>query len=66
MLCIIVLLGEREDYIIIALREGHVTVGVSLGSGSYQADVRPKRGSIRFDDNQWHHVKVVRETREVR
>ena len=62
---ILFLQGEGEDYIIIALKEGHLTVGVSLGSGSYQADLRPKRGNVRFDDNHWHYVTVVRETREV-
>ncbi len=49
----------------IALREGGVTMSLNLGSGVFETEVKPKRGTIRFDDNKWHKLIITREAREV-
>ena len=53
------------DYMNIALREGGVSISINLGSGLFETEVKPHRGSIRFDDNKWHKLVVSREAREV-
>ena len=39
---------------------------VRLGSGSFDADLKPPLNNVRYDDGQWHHLVVDREAREVR
>lgn len=60
------LAGDGEDYMNVALREGGILFHINLGSGSYVTDIKPHRGSVRFDDNQWHRLVINREAREVR
>ena len=62
-LCVFV--GDGGDYIVISLTEGGIAVGINLGSGMFETEVKPRKGHIRFDDNQWHKVIVTRESREV-
>ena len=57
--------GDGEDFMNIALREGGVVVAINLGSGIFETDVKPHRGTVRFDDNQWHRLAITREAREV-
>ncbi|KAJ8308949.1 hypothetical protein KUTeg_013823 [Tegillarca granosa] len=57
--------GEgNSDYMNVALKNGGIIVTVNLGSGGYQGEIRPDR--LSFDDNQWHHLRVTRETREIK
>ncbi|KAG8236176.1 hypothetical protein J437_LFUL013442 [Ladona fulva] len=55
--------GDGQDYMNLALKDGGVTLAVSLGSGRLEMNVKPPR--IRFDDNQWHKVTVHRKVQEV-
>ena len=58
--------GDDEDFMSVTLNDGCVLVRVSLGSGLFETEVKPRHGNIRFDDGQWHHVNITREAREVR
>lgn len=40
-------------------------MSLNLGSGVFETEVKPKRGTIRFDDNKWHKLIITREAREV-
>ena len=57
--------GE-EDFMNLALKEGGISVNINLGLGAFETEVRPRKGTVRFDDNRWHKLSVVREAREVR
>ena len=57
--------GDGDDFMNVALREGGVLVHINLGSGLFETDIKPHRGSVRFDDNQWHRLVITREAREV-
>ena len=57
--------GENGDFIDVALREGGIVVSINLGSGVFETDVHPQRGTVRFDDNEWHKLVITREAREV-
>jgi len=50
----------------VSLVDGTVEVRVRLGSGSFDADLRPPLDNVRYDDGQWHRVVVSRQAREVR
>ena len=54
----------------LSLKDGRVALAVQLGSGSpFDTDIRPPQpesgGGVRFDDNEWHHVRVERRSSEV-
>ena len=57
--------GANGDFINVALREGGIVVSINLGSGVFETDVHPQRGTVRFDDNEWHKLVITREAREV-
>ena len=57
--------GENGDFINVALREGGIVVSINLGSGVFETDVHLQRGTVRFDDNEWHKLVITREAREV-
>jgi leucine-rich repeat transmembrane neuronal protein 1/2 len=57
------LLGEKSDYISIALKNGRVVAIVNLGGGEAKLDIGPS--GYRFDDNQWHHLLLTRTSRKV-
>ena len=66
------LTGNEHDYLRLSLREGRVSLAVQLGSGSpFDTSIpRPdtdkeRRKGVRFDDNEWHHVRVERRSSEV-
>ena len=48
----------------IALKKGGVVLTVQLGTGKLDTEIKPD--AVRFDDNSWHHVRVVRKSSEVR
>ena len=48
----------------LALQDGGVALTVKLGIG--KLDTQIKTDSVRFDDNQWHHVLVSRESSKVK
>merc|ERR1712141_611992 len=52
--------GNGIDYMNLALQDGGVALTVKLGIG--KLDTQIKTDSVRFDDNQWHHVLVSRES----
>ena len=47
----------------LALQDGGVALTVNLGER--KLDTQIKTDSVRFDDNQWHHVLVSRESTKV-
>ena len=53
------------DYIFVALKEGGIKIAVDLGAGTYDTQIQPRRGSVRFDDNKWHKMVITRKSREV-
>ena len=60
---IISMIADGEDYLALTLRDGAVTLGINLGSGKLDVQIRPPK--VRFDDNQWHKVTIHRKTQEV-
>ncbi|XP_062610815.1 neurexin-1-like [Saccostrea cucullata] len=55
--------GEKSDYISIALKNGRVMAIVNLGGGETKLDIGPS--GYRFDDNQWHHLLLTRQSRKL-
>lgn len=55
--------GEDKDYMTISLKNGAIHVAIDLGSGAYNEAV--DMGGYKLDDGQWHHVVVVRNSRQV-
>jgi len=58
--------GDGENRMSVSLVDGTVEVRVRLGSGSFDADLKPPLDNVRYDDGQWHRVVVSRQAREVR
>ena len=63
ILSIIFFSGNGHDYMNLALKDGGVSLTVQLGTGKLDTAIKP--GTVRFDDNAWHHVLVVRKSSEV-
>ena len=63
MIIVYLLTGNGLDYMNLALQDGGVALTVKLGIG--KLDTQIKTDSVRFDDNQWHHVLVSRESSKV-
>jgi hypothetical protein len=57
--------GDHDNYMSILLIDGCLVIKTRLGSGSFEAEVKPPLNNVRFDDGQWHRVTVTREAREV-
>ncbi|XP_055018510.1 neurexin-1a isoform X22 [Boleophthalmus pectinirostris] len=55
--------GKSADYVNLALKNGAVSLVINLGSGAFEALVEPVAG--KFNDNDWHDVKVTRNLRQV-
>ncbi|KAG7277466.1 hypothetical protein CRUP_010614 [Coryphaenoides rupestris] len=55
--------GKSADYVNLALKNGAVSLVINLGSGAFEALVEPVNG--KFNDNDWHAVKVTRNLRQV-
>ncbi|XP_068089209.1 neurexin-1 isoform X21 [Hyperolius riggenbachi] len=55
--------GKSADYVNLALKNGAVSLVINLGSGAFEALVEPVNG--KFNDNNWHDVKVTRNLRQV-
>ncbi|XP_029106143.1 neurexin-1a isoform X13 [Scleropages formosus] len=55
--------GKSADYVNLALKNGAVSLVINLGSGAFEALVEPVNG--KFNDNEWHDVKVTRNLRQV-
>ncbi|XP_077341718.1 neurexin-1 isoform X32 [Lithobates pipiens] len=54
--------GKSADYVNLALKNGAVSLVINLGSGAFEALVEPVNG--KFNDNNWHDVKVTRNLRQ--
>ncbi|XP_047459992.1 neurexin-1a isoform X33 [Mugil cephalus] len=54
--------GKSADYVNLALKNGAVSLVINLGSGAFEALVEPVNG--KFNDNDWHDVKVTRNLRQ--
>jgi hypothetical protein len=57
-------LGDGDDYLNLALKDGGLALSVNLGNGRLDTGIQPP--SVRFDDDNWHHVVVRRVAQEVR
>ncbi|XP_077123597.1 neurexin 3 isoform X12 [Ranitomeya variabilis] len=55
--------GKSADYVNLALKGGAVSLVINLGSGAFEAIVEP--ANDKFNDNEWHDVKVTRNLRQV-
>lgn len=55
--------GKSADYVNLALINGAVSLVINLGSGAFEALVELVNG--KFNDNEWHDVKVTRNLRQV-
>ncbi|CAL1526179.1 unnamed protein product [Lymnaea stagnalis] len=55
--------GDSKDYITAGLIDGAIFLAVNLGSGQYEAVIRPT--PARFDDNRWHQLVIRREAKEL-
>ena len=62
-------LGDGEDYLNLALKDGGISLSINLGSGTLDTGIgqisSDKKKSVRFDDDQWHHVYIKRVAQEV-
>ena len=47
----------------VALKEGGLVVTLDMGGDPLEVVIRPDK--VRFDDNQWHTVSVIRRVKEV-
>lgn len=56
--------GRSADYVNLSLRNGALGLVINLGSGAFEALVEPTSG--KFNDNNWHDVRVTRNHRQVR
>ena len=57
------LTGDGDDYLNLALKDGGMSLSLNLGNGRLDTGINPT--SIRFDDDNWHHVIITRVAREV-
>ena len=57
-------LGDRGDFIYVALHNGGVSAGVSVGGGKWEDHVRFQR--VHYNDSQWHSATLYRSMQEVR
>ncbi|XP_053330661.1 neurexin 3 isoform X2 [Spea bombifrons] len=55
--------GKSADYVNLALKGGAVSLVINLGSGAFEAIVEPTND--KFNDNEWHDVKVTRNLRQL-
>ena len=63
-------IGDGEDYLNLALKDGGISLSINLGSGTLDTGIgqisKDKKKTLRFDDDQWHHVSIKRIAQEVR
>lgn len=57
--------GEGQDYVLVELHQGALTVRVRLGASFFETDFKSKQNDIYFNNNNWHHVVLTRDSREV-
>ncbi|XP_063172996.1 neurexin-2-beta isoform X6 [Candoia aspera] len=55
--------GKSADYVNLSLKSGAVWLVINLGSGAFEALVEPVNG--KFNDNNWHDIRVTRNLRQV-
>lgn len=55
--------GRSADYVNLSLRNAALWLVINLGSGAFEALVEPTSG--KFNDNNWHDVRVTRNRRQV-
>jgi hypothetical protein len=53
----------------LALKDGGISLSINLGSGTLDTGIgqisKDKKKTVRFDDDQWHHVSIKRVAQEV-
>ena len=58
-----------EDYLNLALKDGGISLSINLGSGTLDTGIgqisKDEKKTVRFDDDQWHHISIKRVTQEV-
>ena len=58
-----------EDYLNLALKDGAISLSINLGSGTLDTGIgqisKGEKKTVRFDDDQWHHVSIKRVAKEV-
>ena len=58
-----------EDYLNLALKDGGISLSINLGSGTLDTGIgqisKDEKKTVRFDDDQWHHISIKRVAQEV-
>ena len=57
-------LGNDEDYLNIAIKEGGISVLMKVTTGKLDMYIKPNK--VRFDDYRWHKIILHRRIKEVR
>ncbi|XP_076815569.1 neurexin-1-like isoform X3 [Clavelina lepadiformis] len=57
--------GKSSDYMSLALTNGTLEVIVNLGLGAVRIEIAPNISTQTFADDQWHDVRIARETTRV-
>ncbi|CAL8090768.1 unnamed protein product [Orchesella dallaii] len=55
--------GDGVDYIALTIRNGQLMLSINLGSGPLDTKLHPDH--LRFDDGEWHSVRVHRKIQEM-
>lgn len=55
--------GNGKNYLNLSLQDGKVALTINLGSGRLDTGIKPR--DIKFNDDKWHHVLIVRAAKEV-
>ena len=70
--CLVLLIGDDDDFVLAELRDQEIFVRVQLRSGVFETRLNPPPTSMplnadqrRFNDDRWHSLVISREAREV-
>ena len=58
-----IIAGDGNDYLNLALKDGGVSLTISIGNGRLDTGIKSSRA--KFNDDEWHHVVVSRIAKEV-
>jgi neurexin len=58
-----IFLGDGDDYLSLAIKDGGVSLSINLGNGRLDTGIRKEK--VRFDDDVWHHVVISRVAQQV-
>ena len=66
---LVTLATKKTSELNLALKDGGISLSINLGSGTLDTGIgqisKGEKKTVRFDDDQWHHVSIKRVTQEV-